>query len=421
MKKDKTAGRSAIKVLIAFYLAVFLCISLPFTIRAAALWQTLVDSASFNNVDNFQSFWSYNYPWGTDHNGSARMNATNVSISDGIVILTSSLANNYEGTSRASPHLKIRYNSGTFYLNQKITINQQYPIWDISGKFKVPAQKGTWPAFWMTGAKFWPPESDLMEFKGSIGCNQNTYDGSWQTHITTVSTASSSWHTYRLVACLVNSNMVDFHYYIDGVLKSEQTSATFADSPCWLIIDYQMEGSSGSPGPPFTTHTYLSNIVVKRLTATGVDSGPVANGTYKILSPNNGNVICVGNQDTANGSNLDLRPYTAEINQQWTATYLGNNEYSIIGRQSGRALQVMNSETNNDANLDITDYTNGNNQRWVLIPAAGKNYILMNVNSRKIIEASNNSTNKMTPIKQHSISFPIGIANQQWSFLSLPE
>jgi galactan endo-beta-1,3-galactanase len=131
---------------------------------SAATWETVVDGASFNNISAFLSSWSYNYPWGTDHNGSARMNATNVVIANGMVTLISSLTNSYEGTSSASPHLTIRYNSGTFYLKQQIRINSQYPVWDISGQFKAPTQTGCWPAFWMTGANSWPPESDFMEF-----------------------------------------------------------------------------------------------------------------------------------------------------------------------------------------------------------------------------------------------------------------
>lgn len=27
--------------------------------------------------------------------------------------------------------------------------------------------KGTWPAAWLTGAKSWPPEIDLAEWKGN--------------------------------------------------------------------------------------------------------------------------------------------------------------------------------------------------------------------------------------------------------------
>jgi beta-galactosidase len=249
----------------------------PFA-TARAEWETVVDGNSFASTNSFQDKWSYNYPWGTDHNGSARMDPTNILVSEGQVTITASPVNHYQGRSSKNPHLAIHYVSGTFYLKQQITINRQYPAWDISGQFKVPTQKGTWPAFWITGANSWPPESDFMEFKGSDGCNQNTYDGRWQGKITTVSDAESAWHTYRLVATLKDSTNVTFQYYIDGVMKTEQTAATFVDSPCWLIVDYQMEGSSGSPGPSEPTYFYAKNIVVKRdhaVTGTGSADGRV--------------------------------------------------------------------------------------------------------------------------------------------------
>jgi len=250
---------------------------------STATWETLLDGASFNSPGDFTNQWNYNYPWGPDHNGSARMNPTNVSVLNGLVILTSSPTNEYEGISSEPPHLIIRYNSGTFYLRKQITIDRQYPIWDISGQFKVPTRAGTWPAFWLTGANSWPPESDIMEFKGSTGCNQNTYDGRWQGKITPVPGAEAVWHTYRLVATLENSTNVNFRYYIDGGLETEQTAPTFVGSPCWLIIDYQMEGASGSPGPSFATRCYVTNIVVKRECAAGAVSESVEAGAHAAI------------------------------------------------------------------------------------------------------------------------------------------
>jgi hypothetical protein len=389
---------TAARALRSLYILLFPGIFLAPLAGAGAVWQTVVDGSSFSSVGAFQAKWSYNYPWGTDHNGSARMNATNVAVSGGTVTMTSSLTNFYEGTSSASPHLTIRYNSGTFYLQQQIIVDSQYPIWDISGQFMVPTQTGTWPAFWMTGVNSWPPESDFAEFKGSDGCNQNTYDGSWKTSTTAVPTAGTAWHTYRMVACLENSTNVDFHYYIDGVMKSEQTSTTFVGSPCWLIIDYQMEGSSGNPGPSYTTYYYASNIVVKRLVTAG--SGPIPNGAYKMIARNSGESMDVGNQSTGNDSTLDQWPYNAGLNEQWIATYVGNNTYSFIGRQSGRALQVTNAQTINGAGVELMDYTNGNNQQWTVTPTPGGYYTLMNVNSGKVMEVANNSTVNFARINQ---------------------
>jgi hypothetical protein len=369
---------------------------------AHAVWETLVDGTSFNTVSAFQTKWNYNYPWGTDHNGSARMNQTNVAVSSGVVTLTSSLTNSYEGTSSAAPYLTIRYNSGTFYLKQQITISKQYPIWDISGQFKAPTQKGTWPAFWMTGANSWPPESDFMEFKGSTGCNQNTYNGSWQGKITMVSDANSVWHTYRLVATLENSTNVDFHYYIDGVMETEQTTTTFAGSPCWLIIDYQMEGSSGSPGPSSTTYFYMTNIVVKRENVSPIATGPVTNGVYKMLVRSTGDSLDVFNQNTATNSVLDQWPYNAGLNEQWMLTYLGSSQYCIIGRQSGRTLGVLNSSTTNGASVVIEDYAESNDQKWQFNAASDGYYELINVNSGKALEVSDNSSANAAAIDQWS-------------------
>lgn len=383
-----------------FLLASCLTISTPHF--AQATWQTLVDGNSFVSVNAFTNQWSYNYPWGTDHNGSARMNASNVLVSSGVVTLVSSLTNTYEGASSLSPYLTIRYNSGTFFLKQKITISAEYPIWDISGQLMVPTQTGTWPAFWITGANSWPPESDFMEFKGSSTCWQNTYNGSWQNAKTTVSSANTAWHAYRLVAVLENSTNVDFHYFIDGNLISEQTADTFVGSPCWLIVDYQMEGSSGSPGsgPTNTTFTYVSNIVVRCENVSSIGNGPITNAAYKILAKSTGDSLDVLNQNTTNNSILGQWPYHAGLNEQWIATYLGNNCYNILERQSGRALGVSAASTNNGMPVIISDYAGGNNQQWMVAATSNGYYKLINVNSGKVLEVADNSSVNGTGIDQ---------------------
>ena len=338
------------------------------------------------------------------------MNATNVTISNGVATLASSLTNHYEGVSTAPPHLTIRYNSGTFYLKQPVTINSRYPLWDISGAFKVPAQTGCWPAFWMTGMHSWPPESDFMEFKGCDCCGGNTYDGSWQTNITTVSTASSDWHTYRVVAQLENSTNVDFHYYIDGEMESEQTAATFVNAPCWVIVDYQMEGSSGSPGPSCATCMYASNIVINREDVIAAGIGPLTNGAYKMLVRSTGNCLDVLSQNTAANSPVGQWPYNGGLNEQWILTHLGSGQYSIIGRQSGRALSVPAGAIANGDGVILTDYTESNNQKWSLSPVAGGYYRLINAASGKALEVSGDFELQLQPAD--------GGANQQWTFQS---
>jgi hypothetical protein len=276
MSKNEVHSRKYFLKAIAALLSTALFVW-AYSSKAQSNWETLVDYSSFNSQASFTNYWNYNYPWGTDHNGTARMNATNVIFASGMVTLTSRPTNDFEGYSPSTPHLEIRYNAGTICLKQTITICPQYPVWDISGQFMVPTNLGTWPAFWMTGAHSWPPESDFMEFKGQARCNQNTYDGSWQVKITPLPDASTTWHSYRVLATLENSTNVNFRYYIDGIMEASHHASTFVNSPCWLIIDFQMEGDSGSPGPAETTYFRMKNIVVKRQKSSGTPANAVGN------------------------------------------------------------------------------------------------------------------------------------------------
>jgi len=212
-------------------------------------WKTLVDGKSLKNTRAFTRSWGYNYPWGDTHNGSAKMSPSNISLSDGVATVQAV---------PVSDQGKFHYSSETFYLKKWVTIDAARPKWDISIEAKVPTVKGTWPAFWLTGVKGWPPESDIMEFKGDSTVWQNTYNGKWDNTLTNVPTAGD-WHKYRLVAEMTSADTVDFHYYIDNDLKATHTQTGFIGQPLWLLFDYQTEGSSGSPGPTDTTYTYLRN------------------------------------------------------------------------------------------------------------------------------------------------------------------
>lgn len=232
-------------------LCVLLCLALPQTTKA--VWETLLDGTEFNSQSAFEAKWNYNYPWGQTHNGSAKMWQSNDTFSAGVLTMQS--VPFVDGT--------YNYSSGTVYSKWQVVVNSTYPTWDISGDFQCASQRGTWPAFWVTGANTWPPEVDQMEFKGSTTCWQNTYDGAWESLGTTVS-SPGSWHTYRVVLSTLNATDVSVALYIDGVLKTTQTGSGFVGQPMWLIIDYQMEGSSGSPGPNVTTYMRGKNVILKR-------------------------------------------------------------------------------------------------------------------------------------------------------------
>jgi galactan endo-beta-1,3-galactanase len=62
----------------------------------------------------------------------------------------------------------------------------------------------------------------------------------------------------------VNATDVDIHYYLDGQWKGQHRGSNFVGKPMWLIVNLQMEGSSGSPGPTAETTYRARNVYVGR-------------------------------------------------------------------------------------------------------------------------------------------------------------
>lgn len=219
-------------------------------------WEPVVDSTSFNSYRQFESEWHYLYPWGSVHNGSAKMigsptDHSHIYLRDGVLVMKS-VPVHAQG--------RIHYYSGTVYAKATVLVNNRFPKWIAEADIEADSMRGTWPAFWLTGTHSWPPESDIMEYKGNDTCWQNTYTGHWQVHLEHMSTPGS-WHNYKALITKVDSTDVDIQYYIDGALMATHR-ANFVGKPMWIILDYQMEGSSGSPGPQDTTFMKVKDVFV---------------------------------------------------------------------------------------------------------------------------------------------------------------
>ena len=212
-----------------------------------------LDGTSFDNQTKFEEKWNMFYPWGTDHNGSARMFKENVNLKpNGVMEINSNWINwNWEGYSTAEPKLRITFHSGAVHLKQQIKVTAELPYWEISGDFQAPTVFGSWPAFWITGAWSWPPEVDILEFKGNATNWQNTVTGPawnqtvWTTDKTTVADSDNTWHNYKLTMKMVSSTDTEVKMYVDNVLKGTYTK-DYTGKPFWLIINMQMEGASGT-------------------------------------------------------------------------------------------------------------------------------------------------------------------------------
>jgi len=232
-----------------------------------------VISNSFGSYATFESYWNYLYPWGSDHNGTARMYGSSADHNhiyldaSGVLHIKATRITWDEGTSSSTPHLPIHYHSGAINAKFHVLVNDQFPNYEVKGDFQVPSVKGSWPAFWLTGVNSWPPESDIMEFKGNSNNWQNTFRTSSDVTSTITNVSSpGSWHNYRIWMTKTSATDVQIHYYIDGVWKAAHT-ANFVGKPMYIIINMQMEGSSGSPGPTADTYMAVKNLYVGRTRA----------------------------------------------------------------------------------------------------------------------------------------------------------
>lgn len=253
----------------AMWLAALLAIPAGATTQAAAAWETVIDGSSFAGRDALQTEWNFLYPWGSDHNGSARMygSATDNSqiyLSPAGQLNIKASRTSGVGSSTSSPYLPIRYRSGAIHAKEQVLVNDTYPNWEVRGEFQAPSARGTWPAFWLTGAWSWPPESDILEYKGNAVNWFNTFRTSSDVSTTTVGVSSpGSWHEYRVWITKVSATDVDIHYYLDGTWRAVHR-ANFVGKPLWIIINLQMEGSSGAPGPETDTFYAARNVYVGR-------------------------------------------------------------------------------------------------------------------------------------------------------------
>lgn len=229
-------------------------------------WETILDNNSFQNQKEFKQEWNLFYPWGTDHNGTARMYKDQIEIDNGVLKLTADPVKKKEGKSTSDPHLDINFHSGAVYAKHQILINEANPVYKISGEFKAPIKKGTWPAFWLTAVKGWPPEIDILEFKGDADNWQNTFITS--KNCTTIKKnipdALENWHQYSIELSRIDATHTKVIYFLDGEKTGEHWT-DFTNKPMWLIINLQMEGSSGTVDALESTSYSARNVTIKRI------------------------------------------------------------------------------------------------------------------------------------------------------------
>ncbi|KAI0186988.1 concanavalin A-like lectin/glucanase domain-containing protein [Xylaria flabelliformis] len=222
--------------------------------------RTIIPNTSFNSQSDFDTDWNYNYPWGTDHNGGARMSKDQVKFSNGMLTLTAKKVTGQPDAVHGGQNIKINYLSGAIHAKEHFNVSRGGG-YDFSGEFKATTTKGTWPAFWLTAVNGWPPEIDMAEWKGSGKISFNTFNTSSVLSWKDVTYPSpDQFHSIKCEVRDINQKDVSVKFYMDGSLVTSQTGGGYFGKPLYLIINLQMEGSSGSPGPSSDTLYQARNL-----------------------------------------------------------------------------------------------------------------------------------------------------------------
>ncbi|CAN8096981.1 unnamed protein product [Discula destructiva] len=219
----------------------------------------LIPDTCFDSQAELEKYFSYNYPWGPTHNGAALMVPAQATIVGNYLQLQS----DYTGP-QAGDNAGLSYNSGTVHAKQHLTVAAKGGL-DIQASFVAPVDPGEWPACWLTAVQGWPPEIDLAEWKGSENVFFNTFNTSTESTSQNFPwpTPTTAWQTVLVkLTAEADDSTLKAEFSIKGDLVTTQYGANMVGKPFWLILDYQMLGSSGTAGPTDTTYFLVKSLSV---------------------------------------------------------------------------------------------------------------------------------------------------------------
>ncbi|KAJ1713099.1 glycoside hydrolase [Aspergillus flavus] len=232
------------------------------SLASLAAAKNLIPTTCFDSYTSLEEYFSYLYPWGSDHNGSARMvgNSTDhdyISVESGTLTLVAKPTSGQPATSGGQ---EINYLSGAVHSKNTFTVEAGSGF-DIEADFQATTDKGTWPAFWLNSAATWPPEIDMAEWKGTGQLTFNVFNTSSEVmNHNTDYPSPSDFHKVKTQIRAENDADIMVKYFLDDVEVTTQYGADYVGKPLYLIINLQMEGSSGSPGPSTDTYYRVKNL-----------------------------------------------------------------------------------------------------------------------------------------------------------------
>ncbi|KAI4596325.1 hypothetical protein KJ359_005454 [Pestalotiopsis sp. 9143b] len=210
----------------------------------------MIPKTSFNSQADFDADWDYLYPWGSDHNGGARMAKSQVSFGSGQLTLTAHKVSGQPDASHGGKAIPIHYLSGAVHAREHFNVSKGGG-YDFAGELKATTTKGTWPAFWLTAVDGWPPEIDMAEWKGSGKISFNTFNTSSVLSWKDVTYSNpGDWHAIKCELRDINQKDVQVKFYMDGVLQATQVGGGFFGKPMYLSSAARLLLSSTVRAPP---------------------------------------------------------------------------------------------------------------------------------------------------------------------------
>ncbi|KAF2877285.1 concanavalin A-like lectin/glucanase domain-containing protein [Massariosphaeria phaeospora] len=245
------------------YILVFTAALLP----AVSTATTLIPKTVFDSTANLEQYFTYNYPWGGNtHNGAARMDKAHVAISSpGTLTITAQPVKGQPPATHGGKQLAINYLAGAIGAKQHFTVPKGGGF-VFSGSFQATTTKGTWPAFWLTAVNGWPPEIDMAEWKGSGKISFNTFNTSSVLSWKDVQyNDPAQFHDIKCELRDKNGKDTQVKFWMDGKEIATHVGKDYTGKPFYLVINLQMEGSSGKPGPTTNTTYSVRNLEVTTL------------------------------------------------------------------------------------------------------------------------------------------------------------
>ena len=207
-------------------------------------WKLIIgDDFDGSSLDT--SKWGYNYLWGSYHNSQANMKSSQVKIADGRLKLTAIAERSiWEpwGIQRSDfGWQNLDYTSGSIY--SKKWFRYGY----IEGRFQMPWQTSTWPAFWML-QNGWPPENDIFEVAGSRYQWYTCYHyGSSQSYGQWNTTGTGLHSSFNVFALNWQPTRMDYYFNDSWKYGVYDSSAISQSDYMYLLVTLAVGGWAPDP------------------------------------------------------------------------------------------------------------------------------------------------------------------------------